>query len=178
MHTKMTIYLQEWAGFVLIPYPMRPGQSPRNILPEYRLQWVPLTSGHSAIPNDVAWYPGCFVEIDAVDVGEAWAEAARIAEERKLAMRRQKLAEEMAGGIWLACESLALELALSANRTGEACVPWQGRAFRLARQGNAAVVFVDGTEQFRHAETMVAARWMVKTITAPGQTQEQTPLAA
>lgn len=24
MHTKMTIFLQEWTGFVLIPYPMRP----------------------------------------------------------------------------------------------------------------------------------------------------------
>lgn len=178
MHTKMTIYLQEWAGFVLIPYPMRPGQSPRNILPEYRLHWVPLESGHSAIPNDVAWYPGCFVEIDAVDVGEAWAETARITEERNFALRRQKLAEEMAGAIWLATESLALEVAVSAKRAGEASVQCKGRTVRLASQGKAFVVFTDGTEQFRHAEAMEAARWMVRSLTAPGQTREQTPIAA
>lgn len=96
-HTRMTVYLQPNAGFVLIPYPMRTGQSPRDILAEYRFQWVPLEDGHSAIPKDVAWYPGAYDEIDAVDLAAVWAESARLKAERDLAMRRQEAAEKLAG---------------------------------------------------------------------------------
>lgn len=177
--TKMTVYLPEGAGFVLIPYPMRPGQSPRDILPEYRFQWVPLESGHSVVPTDIAWYPGMYDEIDAVDVAAAWEENGRLRAERDLSRRRKEAADALAGQIWLQSESLALGLAMSARHAGEASATALGRAFQLLRKPEAFVVFVDGVEVHRDREAMEAARWLVAEATKPGQRAGQsTPLAA
>lgn len=174
-HTRMTVYLQPNAGFVLIPYPMRTGQSPRDILAEYRFQWVPLEDGHSAIPKDVAWYPGAYDEIDAVDLAAVWAESARLKAERDLAMRRQEAAEKLAGQIWLMKESLALEMALSARHAGEAFGTVHGCECRLVREPEAFVVYIDGAEAYRDGEAMEAARWLVGYATRPGHRAQKQP---
>ncbi|MCK9985378.1 MAG: hypothetical protein AzoDbin1_01850 [Azoarcus sp.] len=177
-HTRMTVYLQPNAGFVLIPYPMREGQAPRDILPEYRFQWVPLENGHSVIAKDVAWYPGAYDEIDAVDIAAVREESARLKAERDLAQRRREAAEQLAGQIWLMSESLALEMALSARHAGEAFGTVQGCECQLLREPEAFVVYVDGAEVYRHREAMEAARWLVAYATKPGQRAQMPELLA
>jgi hypothetical protein len=52
-------------GFYIIPYTMRPGQSPNDIRPQFRGDWiyvdVEAAKNDSRIPSDVAWYHGGFV---------------------------------------------------------------------------------------------------------------------
>lgn len=69
---RVVAYLN--GAFVGIPYDMREGQAPRDILPRYRDAWVWLGSpgwygdmtkeqkalAVAVVPRDVSWYEGCF----------------------------------------------------------------------------------------------------------------------
>ena len=99
--------------FVLIPYRMRPGQSPEDILPDLRSDWVPLTAGHPAVARDIMWSAGTFDVVDS-DPGPALALNHSLHADQVLADLDVNLAEEIAK----AKAVVALASALNQARPG------------------------------------------------------------
>lgn len=93
---KGVIVYDRFAGHSFVPYGMRPGQQPLDIRSDLRQDWIPLEHAHSAIPRDVPWYHGCWVEVEA-SLNDVRTENDRIRMWRSNAFRRLMLGGNFGG---------------------------------------------------------------------------------